>query len=251
MSRFRPAGFRNGRTAWRRASRRDSGRPGTVRWHRATDLPLPPTVKRRSAGRPPPMARPRSEAQRGSVRPAAAMRSTDREMRCSAAMQSARVKCRTAAVDGGYAMVAVWLITLTPGGSVKTVALQCMTRGTAVLVYDAGDLAGIERARHDEVLRSGRGVDLAFGGDRRRRDGRRAGWQQARMRDASGVHQLQEDQAAPRVDRVGDALPPVDLRHGVDARRAHVAFAHRRRGGAFGDDQAGVGALSVEQISSL
>jgi hypothetical protein len=23
----------------------------TVRWHRATDLPLPPTVKRRSAGR--------------------------------------------------------------------------------------------------------------------------------------------------------------------------------------------------------
>ena len=27
----------------------------TVRWHRAADLPLPPTVKRRSAGRPPPM----------------------------------------------------------------------------------------------------------------------------------------------------------------------------------------------------
>jgi hypothetical protein len=106
----------------------------TVRWHRATDLP-PPTVNRRSAGRPPPMARPRSEAQRGSVRPAAAMRSTDREMRCSAAVQAARyraarraamraaaVKCRTAAVDGGYAMVAVWLITLTSGGSVKTVA---------------------------------------------------------------------------------------------------------------------------------
>ena len=67
------------------------------------------------------MARPRSEAQRGSVGPAAAMRSTDREMRCSAAVQAARyraarraamrsaaVKCRTAAVDGGYAMVAVW-----------------------------------------------------------------------------------------------------------------------------------------------
>jgi ABC-type sugar transport system substrate-binding protein len=27
MSRFRPAGFRNGRTAWRRTSRPDSGRP--------------------------------------------------------------------------------------------------------------------------------------------------------------------------------------------------------------------------------
>ena len=64
----------------------------TVRWHRATDLPLPPTVKRRSAGRPPPMARPRSEAQRGSVRPSAAMRSTHREMRCSAAVQAARYR---------------------------------------------------------------------------------------------------------------------------------------------------------------
>jgi len=83
-------------------------------------------------GAPPPMARPRSEAQRGSLRPAAAMRSTDREMRCSAAVQAVRyraarraamraaaVKCRTAAVDGGYAMVAVWLITLTPGAQLK------------------------------------------------------------------------------------------------------------------------------------
>jgi hypothetical protein len=34
----------------------------TERWHRATDLLLFTTVKRRSAGRPPPMARPRSEA---------------------------------------------------------------------------------------------------------------------------------------------------------------------------------------------
>jgi hypothetical protein len=54
----------------------------TVRWHRAADLPLPLTVKRRSAGRPPPTARPRSEAQRRSVRPAAAILSTHREMRC-------------------------------------------------------------------------------------------------------------------------------------------------------------------------
>jgi Co/Zn/Cd efflux system component len=38
----------------------------TVRRHRATDLPLPPIVKRGFAGRPPPMARLRSEAQRGS-----------------------------------------------------------------------------------------------------------------------------------------------------------------------------------------
>jgi len=31
MSRFRPAGFRNGRTAWRRASRPDTGRPARRR----------------------------------------------------------------------------------------------------------------------------------------------------------------------------------------------------------------------------
>ena len=68
----------------------------TVRRHRATDLPLPPTVKRCSAGRPPPMARPRSEAQRGSVRPAAAMRSTHLEIRCFAAVQAASYRGREA-----------------------------------------------------------------------------------------------------------------------------------------------------------
>jgi hypothetical protein len=45
------------------------------------------------------MARPRSEAQRGSVRPAAAMRCTHREMRCSAAVQAARYRAaRRAAI---------------------------------------------------------------------------------------------------------------------------------------------------------
>ena len=74
-----------------------------VRWHRATDLLLPPTVKRRSAGRPPPMARPRSEAQRGSVTPAAAMRSTHREMRCSAAVQAVRYRtARRAAMRSAH-----------------------------------------------------------------------------------------------------------------------------------------------------
>ena len=41
-------------------------------------------------GAPASLARPRSESQRGSVRPAANMRSTHREMRCSAAVQAAR-----------------------------------------------------------------------------------------------------------------------------------------------------------------
>ena len=47
-------------------------------------------------GSPASQARPRSEAQRGSVRPAAAMRSTHREMRCSAAVQAARYRARGA-----------------------------------------------------------------------------------------------------------------------------------------------------------
>src|ERR1700761_7878720 len=72
----------------------------TVRWHRATDLPLPPTVKRLSAGRPPPMARPRSEAQRDSVRPAAAMRSTHREMRLR--RRAGRVVSVTAIEQGEF-----------------------------------------------------------------------------------------------------------------------------------------------------
>ena len=64
----------------------------TVRWHRATDLPLPPTVKRRSARRPPPMARPRSEVQRGFREARRRHASTHREMRCSAAVQAARYR---------------------------------------------------------------------------------------------------------------------------------------------------------------
>jgi hypothetical protein len=39
----------------------------SVRWHQATDLPLPPTVKRRSAGRPPPMAPAEDRARPGYV----------------------------------------------------------------------------------------------------------------------------------------------------------------------------------------
>jgi hypothetical protein len=57
----------------------------TVRWHRATDLPLPPTVRSGAPRGPLPMARPRSEAQRDSVR--------------SAAMGPPIAKCGSAAVQ--------------------------------------------------------------------------------------------------------------------------------------------------------
>jgi hypothetical protein len=61
-------GGRRRRTLALPGARLPTLKPGvTVRYLRATDLPLPPTMKRRSAGRPPPMARPRSEAQRDSM----------------------------------------------------------------------------------------------------------------------------------------------------------------------------------------
>ena len=54
-------------------------------------------------GAPASLARPRSESQRGSVRPAAAMRSTHREMRCSAAVQAARYRAaRRAAMRSAH-----------------------------------------------------------------------------------------------------------------------------------------------------
>ena len=49
-------------------------------------------VKQRSAGRPPPMARPRSEVQRGFREARRRHASTHREMRCSAAVQAARYR---------------------------------------------------------------------------------------------------------------------------------------------------------------
>jgi len=57
------------------------------------------------------MARPRSEAQRGSVRPAAAMRSTHREMRCSAAVQAAPFRAATrAAKRSAYCEARITLV---------------------------------------------------------------------------------------------------------------------------------------------
>jgi len=75
------------------------------------------------------MARPRSETQRGSVRPAAAMRSTDREMRCSAAVQAARYRAaRRAAMRSAPCEIR-------PG---ENVTLQYLSHAAAAL--DATDV---------------------------------------------------------------------------------------------------------------
>jgi hypothetical protein len=69
----------------------------TVRWHRATDLPLPPSAS--GAPRGARLASHGETAFRGAAgfcEARRAMRSTHREMRCSAAVQAARYRARGA-----------------------------------------------------------------------------------------------------------------------------------------------------------
>ncbi len=65
------------------------------------------------------------------------------------------------------------------------------------------------------------------------------------MADATGVHELGEDDAAVRVDGVGDATPCGDLDVTMQAGCVEVALAGDAGLGAFGDDEAGGGALGV------
>jgi hypothetical protein len=66
-----------------------------------------------------------------------------------------------------------------------------------------------------------------------------------RVRDATRVHELDDDAAATRVHGVGDLAPARDLLRAVDARGVQVALADRTGLGALGDDQTGGRALSV------
>ena len=75
----------------------------TVRWHPSHGFAAASQREAALRGAPASMAGPRSKAQRGSVRSAAAMRSTHREMRCSAAVQAARHRvARRAAMPSAH-----------------------------------------------------------------------------------------------------------------------------------------------------
>ena len=63
--------------------------------------------------------------------------------------------------------------------------------------------------------------------------------------DAADVPDLREDVSACVVDGGGDGLPGFGLLFGPDAGDVGVADAERVDGGAFGDDEAGGGALGV------
>ena len=87
-------------------------------------------------------------------------------------------------------------------------------------------------------------VEVAVGGDGAGGDGELA-VEQERMGDAAYVPDLREDAAAGVVDGGGDGLPCFDLLLGPDAGDVAVAYAEGVDGGAFGDDEAGAGALGV------
>ena len=110
--------------------------------------------------------------------------------------------------------------------------------GAAELLDDQRDLARFEGARSDEgLLRADEG-DVA-GGDRE------LAVEEEGIGDAADVPDLLEDAAAVSVDGGGDGLPGFHLLLRPDAGDLRVADGHGADGGAFGDDEASGGALSV------
>lgn len=116
--------------------------------------------------------------------------------------------------------------------------------GAAELLDDEGNLAGFESAWGDEGFLWTDEGDVAGGSDGAGRDGEFA-MEESGVGDAADVPDLLEDAAAVGVNCGGDGLPGLDLLLGPDAGDLSVANAHGGDGGAFGDDEAGGGALGV------
>ena len=106
------------------------------------------------------------------------------------------------------------------------------------------DLVERQSVRDGERLLAGRGADLAVDRDRAGADDA-ARPVDVRVAHAAGVHELQEDQTAVGVDRVGDRAPRGDLLVGLDARLAGERLRLLQRVRALGDDQADARALPV------
>ena len=93
-----------------------------------------------------------------------------------------------------------------------------------VLLDDPGDLVDLEGAGHRVRLAALGGDHLVRGRERARRD-RLDAVLVVGVRDPAGVHQLHDDAAAARVDRVRDPAPALDLLGGVQAGGVQVALA--------------------------
>src|ERR1700730_14725311 len=108
--------------------------------------------------------------------------------------------------------------------------LQRISRSARVLLDNVGHLLDRQGPRRDERNQFALDVfildeRLATRLDGRGRDRKHAVGLQRRMRDASDVPELQEDQAAGLVHRVGDEAPALDLFAAVNARRPGVALS--------------------------
>ena len=132
--------------------------------------------------------------------------------------------------------------------AVKT-AGDGVARRVAVVLHDAGQLGGVEGARH-------RGVDkhccavlqqhgFGVGANRRGCHRRLIARLQAGVRDAPDVPQLHHNFAVGLVDGLGHFFPAVELLGAVQAGHVGVALRLRADGGGFSDQQAGAGALGV------
>ena len=132
--------------------------------------------------------------------------------------------------------------------AVKT-AGNGVARRMAEVQHDAGQLGGVERARHRRFHARGHALAdqhrLGVRADGRRRHRRGVVRLQVGVRDAAHMPQLRHDGAAGLVHGFGHALPAVELLGAVQAGHVGVALRLRADGGGLGNQQAGAGALRV------
>ena len=129
--------------------------------------------------------------------------------------------------------------------TVKTGGHGILSRTTKI-ADDGLDLVTRQRLRGDGVRLVGWRKHLPFRVERRRCH-RRLAVMEFRQRKAAAMPELANDQAAFAVHGRSDSAPAGNLRSGPDARCVRIATGLRRNDGAFGDDQAGTGALGVIQ----
>lgn len=110
--------------------------------------------------------------------------------------------------------------------------------------HDRRDLFDVQFARHRKIDPTARQEEVAARRNRRRTD-RCVAATHVWMSDAAAVPDLAENMAAGRVDRICDLAPLGDLVLAVDTGTSDDSMALIGYLGAFGDDQAGGGALHV------
>ena len=120
-----------------------------------------------------------------------------------------------------------------------------VARGAAIVLDDRGNLVEAQRPGLGDVSESAFDEGLGVGTDRGRRHRHLALGQQAQVRDAAHVPQLEHHASAGGMHCVRDLAPAGDLLRRMNSRRAQIALAQGTDLGRFADDQAGAGALRI------